>query len=89
MEIVSRNKEAVMPGLDGTGPFGEGAKTGGGRGRCAVRNGEGASLAVGNGLGRRQGGRGLGRGRGNCFRSLKGSGQGMSITTTDKGKKDI
>ena len=61
-----------MPGFDGTGPFGEGGMTGGGRGRCAVKAGV---LAGGRGFGRGMGGRGLGRGRGNCFRSLRGSGQ--------------
>jgi hypothetical protein len=61
-----------MPGFDGTGPFGEGGMTGGGRGRCAVKVGEAGLLAGGRGFGRGMGGRGLGRGRGNCFRSLRG-----------------
>jgi hypothetical protein len=69
-----------MSGFDGTGPFGEGARTGGGRGRCAVRAGEVTSPTGGNGLGRRSGGRGLGRGRGNCFRSLRASGQDASLS---------
>jgi len=52
-----------MPGFDGTGPMGQGAMTGGGRGYCAV-----ALNSVG---GRPFGGRGFygrgGRGFRNCF----------------------
>ncbi len=40
-----------MPGRDGTGPFGQGPFTGGGRGRCA---------GPGRGLGRGGSGRGTG-----------------------------
>ncbi len=46
-----------MPGMDGTGPLGQGPMTGGGFGRCNPN----ADPAV-------YGGRGMGRGRGNGFR---------------------
>lgn len=63
-----------MPGFDGTGPGGQGALTGRGRGACAVPVGGNAPLlrqgGMGFGMGR---GRGLGRGRGNCYRSFRGS----------------
>ncbi len=52
-----------MPGFDGTGPMGQGAMTGGGRGYCAV--------ALNSAGGRPFGGRGFygrgGRGFRNCF----------------------
>jgi len=57
---------SIMPGRDGTGPMGFGAKTGRGFGRCRgaglARYGAGAGLALGLGLG-------LGRRRGRriCF----------------------
>jgi hypothetical protein len=59
-----------MPYRDGTGPLGEGPKTGWGRGDCAddnVRNerGFGFGFGFGRGRGRRFGaGRGFGLGRG-------------------------
>jgi len=53
-----------MPGFDGTGPKGQGAMTGGGRGYCAVAlNGAGV-MSVNN---RCFYGRGGGRGFRNCF----------------------
>ena len=53
-----------MPCFDGTGPMGQGAMTGGGRGYCAVAlNGTG----VRQGNGRDSYGRGGGRGFRNCF----------------------
>ncbi len=52
-----------MPGFDGTGPRGQGAMTGGGRGYCAMPAGE-VARQVGGGF---YGGRGGGRGRRNCF----------------------
>ena len=53
-----------MPRFDGTGPMGQGAMTGGGRGYCAVAlNGTG----VRQGNGRGSYGRGGGRGFRNCF----------------------
>jgi len=52
-----------MPGFDGTGPKGQGAMTGGGRGYCAVPAGE-AGRQFGRGG---SGVRGGGRGRRNCF----------------------
>jgi hypothetical protein len=55
-----------MPGFDGTGPMGQGAMTGGGRGYCAAP----ANTAGGRPFGARVFcGRGRGRGRGwrNCF----------------------
>ena len=51
-----------MPGFDGTGPRGQGAMTGGGRGYCAVPVGE-----TGRQFGRGVYGAGGGRGRRNCF----------------------
>ncbi len=53
-----------MPGFDGTGPMGQGAMTGGGRGYCAVAlNSTGARPVSGRGFY----GRGGGRGHRNCF----------------------
>lgn len=53
-----------MPGFDGTGPMGQGALTGGGRGYCAVNfNGTGLNPV----MGRRFLGRGGGRGYRNRF----------------------
>jgi hypothetical protein len=59
-----------MPGLDGTGPMGQGPMTGGRRGRCATEAAE-IPTATGPGMGRGMGyGRGMscgpggGRGRG-------------------------
>ncbi len=71
MEIVSINKEVVMPGFDGTGPFGRGSMTGGGRGNCVVRAGEGEVTRFDRGF--RGRGLGMGRGRGNCFRAFRES----------------
>ena len=52
-----------MPGLDGTGPMGQGPMTGGGRGYCAV-----PLTGAGRLSGRRSFyGRGGGRGFRNCF----------------------
>ena len=54
-----------MPGLDGTGPRGQGAMTGGGRGRCAMAlNNAGISP-----IERAFCGRGVGRGFRNCFKA--------------------
>lgn len=55
-----------MPNFDGTGPLGQGAMTGGGRGYCAVAL-NGAGVRLGNGKGSY--GRGSGRGYRNCFNS--------------------
>ncbi len=52
-----------MPGFDGTGPRGQGAMTGGGRGYCVMPAGEIAS-PLGRGA---YVGRGAGRGWRNCF----------------------
>ncbi len=52
-----------MPGFDGTGPRGQGAMTGGGRGYCAVPV-EGAGGQFGRGVPEVRGG---GRGWRNCF----------------------
>jgi hypothetical protein len=58
----ARQRRKNMPGRDGTGPLGQGAMTGGGRGWCS---GGGAGRGPGRGLGRGAGGgRGPGRGRG-------------------------
>ncbi|NTV28755.1 MAG: DUF5320 domain-containing protein [Candidatus Omnitrophica bacterium] len=64
-----------MPGFDGTGPYSQGAMTGGGRGNCVVKVGDSGLPAGFRGFGRGFGGRGLGHGRGNCFRALRASGQ--------------
>ena len=53
-----------MPRFDGTGPMGQGAMTGGGRGYCAVTV-NGAGVRQGNSRG--SFGRGGGRGFRNCF----------------------
>jgi len=53
-----------MPGFDGTGPRGQGAMTGGGRGYCMVAlNGTGGRPTSGRGFY----GSGGGRGHRNCF----------------------
>ena len=52
-----------MPGFDGTGPRGQGAMTGGGRGYCALPISE-ARKQLGRGS---SGLRGRGRGQRNCF----------------------
>lgn len=53
-----------MPRFDGTGPQGQGAMTGGGRGYCAVNlSDKGINPAAGQGFLRRGGG----HGRRNCF----------------------
>jgi len=52
-----------MPNLDGTGPRGEGPRTGRGMGNCTIP-GQGV-YSAGFGRGRGGVGRGLGRGRGN------------------------
>lgn len=55
-----------MPGFDGTGPKGQGALTGGGRGYCAVElNNTGVKLSNGRGFY----GRGGGKGYRNCFKT--------------------
>lgn len=51
-----------MPGCDGTGPMGVGARTGRGMGYCSPASGVAPGGTVVHGLGR--GGRGRGRGRG-------------------------
>ncbi len=61
-----------MPNFDGTGPRGEGAKTGRGMGKCNTgdkpqenaKTGKGLGLGKGAGTGRGRG-RGLGLGKGN------------------------
>jgi len=50
-----------MPNKDGTGPNGQGARSGRGMGNCAGQGGAGAGRGLGRGGGR---GRGLGLGRG-------------------------
>jgi len=52
-----------MPGFNGTGPRGQGAMTGGGRGYCVMPIGE-VERSFGRGA---FGPRGGGRGRRNCF----------------------
>jgi hypothetical protein len=79
MEIISRNKEVVMPGFDRKGPRGQGEMTGGGRGHCVVDIGS-ESLGQTGGLGLR---RRMGRGRGICFRAVGVSGQGKVSTLSE------
>jgi hypothetical protein len=58
-----------VPGLDGTGPRGQGALTGGGRGRCAgARTADTSVWGHGPGVGRGLG-RGCGYGAGRGFRN--------------------
>ena len=60
-----------MPGFDGTGPRGQGAMTGGGRGYCAVElNSTGVKPMNGRGFI----GRGGGHGHRNCFNATGLSG---------------
>ncbi len=55
-----------MPGFDGTGPWGGGSMTGGGRGFCSTRSaGRGGGQSFW---------RGMGRGQGRCFGSGRGFG---------------
>jgi len=53
-----------MPGFDGTGPMGQGAMTGGGKGYCAMPANATGGRPFGSGA---FCGRGRGRGRRNCF----------------------
>ena len=53
-----------MPFGDGTGPAGQGSRTGRGAGNCAGQGGSGRFGGRGLGLGRGGRGRGLGRGLG-------------------------
>ena len=72
-----------MPGIDGTGPMGEGAMTGRGAGVCETgvgrrsanfAGGRGCGMGLGRGAGMRAGrGMGLGRGAGS------GAGGGMGL----------
>lgn len=69
-----------MPGLNGTGPMGEGPATGGGFGTCAGRTATANlnSRGMGRGAGRRGGGRGLQLGfRGGAEFSSPGRGRGL------------
>lgn len=82
-----------MPGFDGTGPRGQGAMTGGGRGYCVIPA-DNAEKQAAQGMGN---GRGRGRGRRHCFnatgmpgwmRAQKGmrafGGYGRAIYTEDR-----
>lgn len=56
-----------MPGMDGSGPMGQGPMTGGGRGPCSGAQGYAPDRTLGRAFGRGMGygfGRGFGRGRG-------------------------
>ncbi len=72
-----------MPGGDGTGPTGMGARTGGGRGFC-----RGVNVPRSGGSGRALGfGSGGGRGRRNCFSAVGQSfqaGYGRSMIGADE-----
>ena len=76
-----------MPGLNQTGPMGQGPRTGRGMGRCnpdnkgktddeILQNSEQSYQVQGRGLGR---GFGLGRGRGRGFGKGLGFGRGMAM----------
>jgi predicted Fe-Mo cluster-binding NifX family protein len=72
-------EEDVMPGGDGTGPMGDGPKTGRGRGGCkpGQGTGQGAGRGRGGGAGRGAGrGRGAGAGRGGGAGAGGGGGGG-------------
>jgi len=61
-----------MPGLDGTGPQGQGSRTGRGLGRCTPEQADkliGLMRGIGRGIGR-----GLGRGRGRGRGLMDGTG---------------
>ena len=67
-----------MPGFDGTGPLGQGRRTGGGFGWCPPGIGPVGTAPLGGivcGVGR--GGRPYGGGRGRCFGGGRGQGRGF------------
>jgi len=72
VKISEREEVFLMPGLDGTGPWGEGPMTGGGRGYCNPAS-AGYGPAYGRGYGR---GRGFRRGFGPGFGWGRGYGRG-------------
>lgn len=61
-----------MPQQDGTGPSGQGARTGRGAGNCNGQGGAGIGRGAGRGGGRRMGGRGRGLGYANQGNSWLG-----------------
>ena len=63
LALLIKNEEVIMPGLDGTGPAGQGPKTGGQRGNCPGANPR-PRPRDGSGRGMGRGGRGRRR-RGN------------------------
>ncbi len=76
-----------MPFFDGTGPFGHGPITGGGRGNCVVRVGDDRPAGFGRDCGRR--GRGFNRLSGNGFRAGgMGYGAGSSQFSVLQAKLD-
>jgi hypothetical protein len=76
-KIETEDKKGVniMPQQDGTGPSGQGARTGRGAGNCNGQGGTGVGRGAGRGLGR--GGRGQGRGMG-------GHGRGLGINANQE-----
>lgn len=70
-----------MPGGDRTGPLGQGAMTGGGRGRCADAGSTYTNPFTGRFFGR---GFGFGRGRGFCMGRGIGIGSGFPYTTQNE-----
>jgi len=81
-----------MPGLDGTGPMGQGSQTGRGLGRCNPANNteinENIQRPMGGAFGRGYG-RGMGRGMGRGFggRGFRRNWDTAPITQNDKEKK--
>ena len=82
-----------MPGLDGTGPMGQGSRTGRGLGRCNPANDTANSnnnfqRPMGGGMGRGRGcgfGRGFGRGFGG--RGFQQNWNNAPVNTDEKGEK--
>lgn len=68
-----------MPLRDGTGPLGQGPKTGRGQGNCSSATPQDTNAVVGRGMGRGMGcGRGCGRGMG------RGMGQAINLSNQDQ-----
>lgn len=65
-----------MPRFDGTGPQGQGPRTGGGRGRCGVSTDQSTTNSGIRGVAR--GGRPRGDGMGRCFGGGHGQNQSMN-----------
>lgn len=78
--ITTGKRRFIMPGRDGTGPMGAGAKTGGGFGNCT---GQGAARQS---VGRRGGQGGGGNGSRRMFQTMRGTGRfGFNGPSRDSG----